>query len=152
CDCRALLHSTCELRRIAVLEAGEPDELNEVHSAFFTLFLGHALPLESVKNIAAHGLPRKQCEVLKDDAAIRPRAGDILSVNQNRPGFDRQKSADEIEQGGFAAAGWPEERDELAIGDLKRNLVERQDIAPTRRMIEMIDTVDDDLCCGSHNG
>jgi NitT/TauT family transport system ATP-binding protein len=69
---------------------------------------------------------------------------DVQAVDQDRAGLDRQKSADEIEQGGFAAAGWPEQRDELAIGDLKRNLVEGQHFAPARRAIEMVDPVDDD--------
>ena len=37
-----------QLRRVAVLEAGEPDQFDEVHGALLALFLRHALPFESV--------------------------------------------------------------------------------------------------------
>ncbi len=67
-------------------------------------------------------------------------------------GFDRQKAADQIEQRRLAAAGRPEQRDEFAVGDLERDLVERQHLAPARRAVDVADAVDDDLGGCGHGG
>ena len=90
--------------------------------------------------------------MLEDDAAVGAWAGDLLAVDQNGAGFDRQKAADQIEQRRLAATGRPEQGDKLAIGDLERHLVERQHLAPARRAIEVVDAVDDDLCGCGHGG
>jgi hypothetical protein len=103
------------------------------------------LSFKPVQNVAAHGFPRKQCEVLKDDAAVRSRTGDLLAINQDRSGFHRQKAADEIEQRRLAATGWTKQGDKLAIGYFKRDLIERKHLASARRTIEVIYLVDNDL-------
>ena len=94
------------------------------------------------------GLPRKQREMLEDDAAIRPRAGDLLAIDQDRTGLHRQKAADKVEQRRLAATGWAEQRDKLAVGHLERNLIEGKHLAPARRAIQVVDAVDNDLRCG----
>ena len=88
--------------------------------------------------------------MLKHDAAVGAGACHRLAVDKDRAGFDRQKAADQIKQGGFAAAGRAEQRDKFAVGDLERNLVERQHLAAARRAIEVVHTVDDDLRACSH--
>src|SRR5215467_8030579 len=73
-DRGALLHAARELRRVAVLEALESDQLDEGLRALLALGARHALPLEAVKNVGAHRLPGKQREVLEYDAAVGPGA------------------------------------------------------------------------------
>ena len=63
-----------------------------------------ALPLQPVENVAAHAFPRKQREMLEHDAAVRTRRRDRLAFDQDAAGDRRQEPADQIEQGGFAAA------------------------------------------------
>src|SRR5581483_991672 len=105
-----------------------------------------ALALEPVKNIAEHRLPWKQREVLEDDAAIGARAADRVVLDTDGALFNGKKSTDEIEQGGFAAAGRPEQSDEFAIADAERHLIERQHLASARRAVDVAHTIDDDLC------
>ena len=69
---------------------------------------------------------------------------------QDRAFLDRQKAADQIKQSRFAAAGWPEQRDEFAVCDFERHLIERQHLAAALRAIHVADAVDDDLRLTSH--
>src|SRR5215470_14086763 len=82
-DRGALLHAARELGWIAVLEALEADELNEGLRALLALGARHALPLEPVKDVGAHRLPRKQREMLEHDAAVGPGSGDRLAVDHD---------------------------------------------------------------------
>ena len=81
-----------------------------------------------------------------------PGAGDRLAVDADGAGLDRHEAADQIEQGRLAAAGGPEQRDEFAVADLERHLVERQHLAPARRTVDVADAVDDDLRGRRHGG
>ena len=83
--------------------------------------------------------------MLEHDAAVGAGAGDRLAVDADGAGLDRQEAADQIEQRRLAAAGGPEQRDEFAVADFERHLVERQHLAPARRTIDVADAVDDDL-------
>src|SRR5262249_49111571 len=82
-DRGALLHAAREVRRKAVLEAGEPDEIDELLRPRLALGARQALPLEAIEDVAAHGLPRKQREMLKHDAAVGPRRRDGLAVDRD---------------------------------------------------------------------
>src|SRR5579884_1009922 len=147
----ALLHAAGKLRGIAVLEALQADELDEVLRALLALRLRHPLPLETVENVAAHRLPRKQGEVLEDDAAIGAGARDFLAVDRDAAGLDRQEAADEIEQRRLAAAGRTEQRDEFAVRNLERDLIERQHLASARRTIDVAHVLEEYLRGRGHD-
>src|SRR6185503_19970988 len=99
---------------------------------------------------ALHALPGKQREVLKHDAAIGAGLGHRPAVDPDGTALDRQEAADQIEQGGFAAARRAEQRQELALADLDRHVVERQHRRAARRLVEMPYPLDDDLGAAAH--
>src|SRR5262249_45027332 len=98
-DGRALLHSARQLRWIAVLKSGEADQVDEVRGPLLAFVLRHALPFKAIEDVAADGFPREQCEMLKYDAAVGARPGDVLAIDAYGAGFHRQEAADQIEQG-----------------------------------------------------
>src|SRR6266545_52622 len=63
----ALAHAAGKLRRIAVLEAGQPDQIDERLRPLLALVAREPHPLQAVEDVGAHRLPRKQREMLKDD-------------------------------------------------------------------------------------
>ena len=60
--------------------------------ALLALVLRHALPLQAVENVATHGLPWKQREVLKHDAAVGPGTGNVLAIDRESRRFRPAKS------------------------------------------------------------
>src|SRR5215470_1536406 len=145
CDGGALLHAARELRRIAVLEALEADQLDEGLRALLALGARHALPLEAVKNVGAHRLPGKQREVLEHDAAVGPGASDRLAFDQDAAALDREESTDQIKQRRLAAAGGAEQRQELPCAHRKRDVIEREHWPAAWRPVGMLNLLDDDL-------
>ena len=56
---------------------------------------------------------------MKDDAAIRPGAGEFLAGENDAAAGDVVQAGDHREHGGFAAAGVADERDEFALAILQ---------------------------------
>src|SRR6516164_4531312 len=67
-----------------------------------------------------------------------------------RSGPGREEPSDQIEQGGFAAAGRAEQRQEFARAHVERNLRQRQHRPTARRAIGMVHPLDDDLALAVH--
>src|SRR5262249_26742495 len=141
----ALPHAARQLRGVAVLEAIEPDQVDEGLRPLLAFLPRKSHSLQAVEHIAAHCLPRKQREMLKDDAAIRAGRGDRLALDEDRAGLRREETADEIEQRRLAAAGGSEQRYELTRADVERDLLEREHRPAGRRAIAMAHAIDDDL-------
>src|SRR5262249_15029202 len=97
-----------------------------------------------------HRFPRKEGEMLEDDAAVRPGPGNRLPSDPDRPLLNRKKAADEVQQRALAAAARSEQRDELAVADLQRHIVERQHRPPLRRPIGMAHSLDANLLRLTH--
>src|SRR5881392_4094741 len=85
--------------------------------------------------------------MLKHDAAVGTGPVKRPSLDPDRALLDRQKAADEVEEGALAAAARAEQGKELAIADRQRHIVERQDRPAPCRPVFMADPVDDDMCC-----
>src|ERR1700674_5734388 len=71
---RAVLHAAGELRGIAVRKAVQADQIDERLRLLLALSAREPHALEAVKHVRPHGLPRKQREMLEDDAAVGPGA------------------------------------------------------------------------------
>src|SRR5262249_41963271 len=99
----ALAHPARKLRRIAVLEAAQPDQIDEGLRPLLAFLAREAHALQAVEDVAAHGLPRKQREMLKDDAAIGTRRGDRLALHEDFAGFRWKKAAALVEAIGLAS-------------------------------------------------
>src|SRR6185437_14344390 len=134
-DGDALLHAARELRRETVLEALEVDEVDQLLRALLAFGARPALLLQAVKDVLPHRLPRVEREILEDDAAVGPGAGNRTPGDGDAPRLDRQEAAKEIEQRALAAAARPEQRDELLLAHIERDAVERQHRLAARRTI-----------------
>ena len=59
------------------------------------------------------------------DAAIaRPHMGDVAAVQRNAPVIDAGQTGDGAQQGALAAAGGPQQHEELALAHLDGNVVD----------------------------
>src|ERR1700730_1388205 len=147
----ALLHPARKLRRIGVLEAAKPDEIDEALRPRFAARARQAGTLEAVEHVRPHGLPREQGKVLEHDAAVGARRDDRIAVDENPPALDRQEAADQIKQGGLAAARRTEQRHELARTHFERSAGEREQRATAGRSIGVADAFDDDRRLRAHD-
>src|SRR5262249_16361812 len=129
----------------AVLEAVEPNQVDEGLRPPVTFVAREPHPLQAVEDVAAHRLPRKQREMLKDDAAIRARRADRLALEEDLAGFRGGEAADEAEQGQLATAGGSEQRDEFTPPHVERHVLEREHRPPAWWAIAMAHARDGDL-------
>ena len=83
--------------------------------------------------------------MLEHDAAVGPRSGHRAAVDQDAAGLGREKTADEVEQGGLAAPGRAEQRDEFALTHVERNVFQGQHRPAARRPVQMLHAFDHDL-------
>jgi len=90
--------------------------------------LGQALVPEPEGDIVEDGQEWEQRIALKDRvhvAAVRWHGGDVGAVEQYPPGRRPLKAGDEPQGGRLAAAGGPEQGEELTTGDLQIDIVHR---------------------------
>ncbi len=146
----ALLHTTRQLRGITVLEAAEPDQIDEGLRALLALLAGKPHALEAVEHVGAHRLPGEQREVLKHDAAVGTGRSDRLAFDHDLAGLGGKEAADEIEQRRLAATGRTQQGDELARVDAERDVFERAHSPSGGRTIEVAHAIDDDLRAVTH--
>src|SRR5260370_32916286 len=99
---------------ITVLEAGKTDEAQIVSGSFAALSPRHADRLEPNLDIAQCRPQGKQSVLLEHDAAVRPRSGNRLAIDQNGAGGRVREARRQIEQGGFAASARSHEHHEFA--------------------------------------
>src|SRR5262245_51040752 len=75
---------------------------------------------------------REQRIVLKHDANFAPIRGNIcdaMTIDGNLAAVRQQKSGDQVKERGLAAAGWTEQRQQLAAADRQRYVIEGGDLA-----------------------
>ena len=77
-----------------------------------------------------------------------PGRGHRRAFDADRALLDRQEAADQVEERRLAAARRPEQRDELALPDRERNVVQRQHVAAARRPVGVRHILDADHLTG----
>ena len=77
------------------------------------------------QHVLDHVPPRQQRGALEHQADVAPRCVDACAVHAHLAGARRQQARDDPEQRRLAAAGAPDERDELALPHLEVDVVER---------------------------
>ncbi len=126
----ALLLAAGELRRVAIRERRvEPDGLDERHGVSPRLRLRHALQARDGGDVVDHLAVRQQPGLLHDvpDAPAqlhRVGAGDVVAVDEDLSAGRVDHSVDHAQDGGLAAAGRPDEDDELARRDDQAEIVD----------------------------
>ena len=94
----------------------------------------HALLDQPVHDVAEHGLPGKQRELLEHRPAVGPRPGDRLSRYRNASCRRPHEPADDVEERGLAAARRSQDRYELALRHVERDVGQRQMRRATLRL------------------
>ena len=139
-DRDALLLAARELGRQALVHALERDELQELRAA------GHALGAADAPD------PQREFDVVRDahvaeqrvvleheaDAAVAGRdPGDVPAVQRDAAVVHLDEAGDGAQQGALAAAGGPEQDQELALLDLQRDVVDdRMRLIPLGDLVE----------------
>jgi hypothetical protein len=130
----ALLLPARELAGFAIFQAHKLDERKRVGDAAGDFALGDPAHAQAVADIGRHVHVREQRVVLKHDADLAPirrHIRDPLAVDGDLAAVRHQKAGDEVEQRGLAAAGWPQQRYQLAATDQQRDVIERGNLAET---------------------
>lgn len=123
----ALAHAAGKFGRKASLEATQADHGDEVLGALEPRVFGHSGDLERKGDILHHGSPRKRGLFLKHHADRRVRTANDIAGNGYAAFVIANKAADDVEQGGLAAARRPDDRYELARRDRERHVFDGSD-------------------------
>ena len=122
----ALRHAARKLMRIGVAECRQADEIERRIDAL-PLALQDALRLQPERDIVPDRSPWKQRRVLKHHDARRDAVPLMrIAVLAQRAGARRLQPRDQPQQGRLAAAGWAEQRDELAGLDAEADIVQHR--------------------------
>ena len=123
-----LLHAARQLGRALAAGAIQPHELERVTDTALDLRRRQAPLAQAERHVLAHGEMRKQRVGLEDHAEaaqVRRPVRDVGAVDQDPAGRRRHEARDEIERGRLAAAGRPEQRQELALVDREVERIHR---------------------------
>src|SRR5205085_10801629 len=115
-----------ELRRVAVTEAGEADDLEELVAALEALLPRPAADLEAELDVVGDRHVPEERVVLEDEADVALLGREVVdaaAVQQDLPSVEGREAGDEPQDRGLPAAARPEEHEQLAVGDLERALV-----------------------------
>ena len=123
----ALLLAARERSDGAPLEAGEPDELEELGRALDDRVVRIAAHPQAECDVPEHVAMREEGVILEDEpdaAAIRRRPGEFDPVQQHTTGIGYLQAGDHPQQRRLARAARPEHGDDLPVGDVQRRTVE----------------------------
>jgi hypothetical protein len=96
------------------LEAVQPDEPDPLRGALGALAARHALLGQAVGDVAEHGLPAEQRQLLEDDAARRVGAADGRAVDRHLARRRLDEAREDVQERRLAAPRGADDRDELA--------------------------------------
>ena len=113
----ALLHATGQFVRKMLLEADEPDHVDEIHRPVARFAPGPTLTFEPVHHIAQNRAPGQQRSILKYDRAIGAGLRDPRAIDDDLARRRTQQSVDDGQERRLAAARRTDDRHELALVD-----------------------------------
>ncbi len=85
----------------------------------------HAFHFQAERDVLQGGEPRQKFGVLEYDAAVVAAAFHDHAVDRHRAAGRGLESHGDAQGGGLAAAGRPDQRDDLAVGDGEAQTVQR---------------------------
>ncbi len=145
-DADALLHTAGNFVWMFVCRVRQANEFQSRLGAGLELRLGFACAehaLHAEVDVAVAGHPRQQRVVLEHHGAVRAWRVNFAAVAHHHARGWQRESGDEVEQGALAAAGMADQADELALGDVEVDALER--VERTARGVEHhFDVLDDD--------
>ena len=126
----ALTLATRERLRLAAEVRLEVEQLRGLEHARGALLLVDAGDLEREAHVLGDGHVRVQRVVLEDHrdvAVLRRDVGDVAVADEDVALVDLFEAGEHAQRRGLAAAGGADEDEELAVGDLEVQLVDRRD-------------------------
>ena len=100
-----------------------------LHGDLFGLGVRHTLQLQAEHNVLKHRQPGEQRILLEHDTALDAGALNLFAVHINRAGSRLQQAGNDVQQGGFTAAGRTDHTDELVFLDFKVHAVQSDHLA-----------------------
>jgi hypothetical protein len=131
-DGDALALAAGELVRVAVIETFEAEEMEEFSDAGFDVASFPFFDFQTERDVSGHAHVLEEGVVLEHETDIALLDGEIVDATAAdvKIAFaGHLESGDHAEHGGFAAAARAEQRDELAVGDGKTNVMDGGDVA-----------------------
>ena len=117
-DGHALPHATGQLVRAAIGEVGQVNGREILTRLCLSVPLANALEPQGSCHVVQGGQPREQCVVLEHEGGV--------PFDLDRAGGGLIEAADEVEQGGLAAAGSPHQGEELPRLGLQSDAVQSE--------------------------
>ena len=118
-----------ELRRLAIEQRLDAERGSRRSHARVDLRRGDAPDPQAERQVLAHALVRVQRVALKhhrEVAVLRRHVGHVAAVDEDVPGGRRLEPGNEPKHGALAAAGRPDQDEQLAVGDLEREIARRR--------------------------
>ena len=115
--------------RILVLEAGKPDLADIVAGDLLALGGRLAAQFQPEGDVAQHGRPGQQREILKHEGAFRTGFADGAAVDGDRAGVSLDQPGDDLQKRRLPAAAGAEQAGQLAPGKVEVDAAQRLDIA-----------------------
>ncbi len=141
-DRHALAHAARERVRIVVLVAGEAEPRQPAPRGLLRLGRIGVEDLQAEPHIVERATPRHQPVVLEHDADLAAEkfelAERIVADDTGLAGTRLDQAGDDVEHGGLAATGLAKHRDDLALGDFERQLVDGDEVAAPVRAAERL--------------
>src|SRR5215470_14240239 len=104
------------------LEAAEADELYQVARFGVSIVALAAFDLQAEHDVLEHGTPGIKRVRLEDKGAIVAGTCDLAVVDQHLAGSRRDQAVDDLDEGRLAAAGRPDDADELLPANVEINV------------------------------
>ncbi len=101
--------------RAAILRIGQADQFEIFFRGVAQLGAAHALHLQPEHDVLLGGQPRQQLGVLEHHAAVVAAAVHLAAVDRDAAAIGRIEPHGDAQRRGLAAAGRPDQRDDLAV-------------------------------------
>ena len=134
------------MRRLALLVADQLHQFECLANATRDFVTLDARATKAEGNVLKDGEMREERIALEygvDVALVGGEEGDVFALQLNETARRLFEAADHAQRGGLAAAGWAEEGEEFAVGDIKRDAVYRGLIS---ELLGHVDQANVDVC------
>ena len=142
CEPHPLALPAGELRRIALRQAGELDELQQLADTFPDLRTRPSPDRQPERDVVPDGHVLEGCVVLEDEAhatGLRRPACDVLAVEDDDPSIRTLETGNDAQQRRLATATRTEQGGERACRHVDGHIVERRELAEPLRDVACLD-------------
>src|SRR5262249_45905579 len=122
-----LLHAARQLPGVALLEALQADERQELERCGAVPLAREALRVDRQEHVVEDGAPREEDRRLEAHADVPARAGDGRAPEPRIAARGGHEPGQDLEERRLATARGADDRDEVALGDAEADVLERHD-------------------------